>query len=64
MNEDIEACPSCRTSLYNHDNQQIAECIKKQLEQFSKQEKEFLARYCGKSLTKETPHEIGGITIV
>jgi len=31
-----ENCPTCNQNLNDHDNQQIAECVKKQLEEFEK----------------------------
>jgi hypothetical protein len=51
-------------NLDTHTNQQISACIKKQLEEFSRQEKEVLARYLPTDLTRKATQGIGGTIIV
>lgn len=58
MNREDEKCPSCKIMLSRHNNQQISNCIKKQLEKNKKP----LANYSGKCLTKEA--SFGGAVIV
>lgn len=63
MNSEIEICPSCETNLYSHSNQQVSECIKKQISQFKKQEEKTLAGHSSKDPTKGTSQGTGGATI-
>ena len=51
-----ETCPSCNQNLIHHTNQQIVNCITKQLEEFNKQEKEVLAKYTTTVLTRKATH--------